>query len=517
MARRTMHPGLKFFLILVVVGGAFYGFTKFKDKILPEGKQATATKMDPATKAAAKDTSVVTMNIGVVTWPGYSGGQYYNDGFTPSVNSRYYKDYKILVNFRILDDQPQSREAWKKNEIDALWTTADAWPVEAKAYEEYLPKIFFQSDWSRGGDAIVVVNGINSVRDLRGKTIAVALATPSHSFLLKTLEAGNLKWTDLQIVIVPSAIEAAAAFKAGKVDAAVVWTPDDEDCLANVPGSKILINTKKAPYIIADVFVAKADVIEKKRQAFVSFVEGFLRGAGEINSNPEAKEKAIQILVSGLGITEATARKTLDRVRLTTYGDNLNFFGMNPNYQGVKGEDLYTQMTRLYSDPIVGTIKGMVPPWRNVVDLSILRAVKLENSGDQIAEESIKFAKATAQDISAPVLASKPISINFPTGSAMLDENAKTALRMSVISVIKQFASTRVRIEGNTDNVGGHANNVALSKRRAQSVSDFLSSECGCDANRFIVVGNGPDKPVADNETVDGRAANRRTDIQLLK
>jgi NitT/TauT family transport system substrate-binding protein len=515
MARRTMHPGLKLFLIVLVFGGLFAVFMKFKEQILPQGKQASSVKMDSATKAAAKDATVI--NVAVVTWPGYAGGQLFNNGFSASVNSRYYQEYKILVNFKLIDDQPSSRNAWKDDQIDVLWTTADAWPVEAEAYKDYQPKIFFQADWSRGGDAIIVVNGINSVRDLRGRTIAVAMATPSHSFLLKTLEADNLKYNDLKIVVVSSALEAAAAFKAGKVDAAVVWSPDDEDCLANVPGSKILISTKKAPYIISDVFVAKASVIDKKREALVSFVEGFLRGAAEINSDSDAKEKAIAILVSNLNISDAVARTTLERVRLVTYGDNLNFFGLNSSYQGVRGEDLYSQMTRLYSDPLVDQIKGVVPAWRNVVDLSILRALKLSASGDQAAEGAVQFTRATAQEAAAPALASKPISINFPSGSATLDENAKTALRMSVISVIKQFATTRIRIEGNTDNVGNHQSNVALSQRRAQSVSDFLSSECGCDGNRFVVVGNGPDKPIADNDSDGGRAQNRRTDIQMLQ
>ena len=513
--RRTMSPVLKLILIALVFGGGFLAFMKYKDQIIPKGRQATSSALDPETKAAAK--KVPTLRVGVVTWPGYAGGEYFNGGFNASVNSRFYKEYGFLVQFMLMDDFGASREAWKKGEVDLMWSTADAFPVEAGNLTEYKPKIIFQSDWSRGGDAIVVSNGIDAVQDLRGKTIAVAMGTPSHSFLLKTLEADNLKYNDLQVIEVGSAIDAAAQFKAGKVQAAVVWAPDDEDCLANVPGSKILVSTKQAANIIADVFFAKAEFIEANQKMLSQFVEGFLKGAAEINNNSSAREEAIKVLVSGLNISDVVASKTIDRVRLVTYGDNLNFFGMKPGFTGVKGEDLYSQMTRLYSDPLVGQIKGSVPPWRNVIDQSVLRAVNLSATGDQVAEGTAHFAKATIAEASAPAMANKSLSINFATGAYRLDDNARTILQMSVVSTIKQISAVRVRIEGNTDDVGSYQNNIVLSQKRAQAVADYLQSECGCDLNRFVVIGNGSNRPVADNNSDEGRAKNRRTDVQLLQ
>ena len=74
-------------------------------------------------------------------------------------------------------------------------------------------------------------------------------------------------------------------------------------------------------------------------------------------------------------------------------------------------------------------------------------------------------------------------------------------------------------MEGNTDNVGSKAANKALSEKRAKSVADYLKSQYGMDANRFIIVGNGPDKPVAgceSNATEDCKAKNRRTEFQLI-
>ena len=66
------------------------------------------------------------------------------------------------------------------------------------------------------------------------------------------------------------------------------------------------------------------------------------------------------------------------------------------------------------------------------------------------------------------------------------------------------------------DNVGNLASNKALSLKRAQSVANYLIKEHNMPANRFVIVGNGPDKPIADNNTADGKSKNRRTDFELL-
>jgi len=78
-------------------------------------------------------------------------------------------------------------------------------------------------------------------------------------------------------------------FKAGRVDAAVVWSPDDEDLVQNVPGSSILRNTKSASHIIADGFFVKEEYLTQNREMLKKLVEGWLIGAVEINSSPEAK------------------------------------------------------------------------------------------------------------------------------------------------------------------------------------------------------------------------------------
>ena len=514
----------KLLIVAVVVGGGYGGFQLAKsqgwlDKIAPQEKAIgempkVFSKSDAAVPVEAKSMDRP-LKVGVVTWGGYAGGEYFNEGFEPSEQSRYWKNYKMKVQFVVIDDFNTSREAFKAGELDVLWITADSFPTEVDALKEYDPKIFFQADWSRGGDAIVARRGIQSVADLKGKKVSVAFGTPSHTFLLWMLEAGDLNYKDIEVIQAPSAIDSAAYFKAGKVDAAVVWSPDDEDCVKSVQGASVLRSTKQATHIIADVFYAKNAFIQSHKTQLKSLIEGWMIGAAEINGSDEAKRKAAKILSVGLKQPETFTYSAINNARLCTYGDNVNFFNIKGDYTGVKGEDLYSAMSTAYA--AINMAPAKVPVWRLVSDSSIVAELSgLADKKGQEPEGGVKFTAPTQEQKVAPAVTTKRVTINFPTGVSNLDENAKYIIQMKFGELAKSFAGSRIRIEGNTDNVGSVASNQTLSQKRAMAVAQFLIKEYKFDPNRFVVVGNGPNKPVAENNTDDGRSKNRRTDFEFL-
>jgi NitT/TauT family transport system substrate-binding protein len=160
------------------------------------------------------------------------------------------------------------------------------------------------------------------------------------------------------------------------------------------------------------------------------------------------------------------------------------------------------------------------PVWRSVIFAGGVQAANDKLTGPAYAAEASKtFSAPTTAERSAPAVASKPVSINFASGKFQLDENAKTIIDLQFADVAKSFANSRIRIEGNTDNVGSRANNQTLSQKRAQSVADYLATQYKIDRNRFIITGNGPDKPVPgceQNQNEDCKAKNRRTDFQVI-
>jgi len=504
--KRKMKPAGKAIIALLIAGSVFAGFYTFKDKI------PTKEKSDIVTVDSSSGEEIV--KIGVVTWGGYAGGQYYNGGFKANrEKSRFFQDYNMLVDFIVLDDYQESRDAFKAGEIDLLWNTVDAFPCEAADLPGN-PKIVFQADWSRGGDAMVVRKGINTVGDLKNKKVAVAFMTPSHTFLINTLQQGGLSIHDVEIIEAPNAMDAAAYFKSGNVDAAVVWSPDDADCVESVKGSKVLTSTKTATHIIADVFIAKEDYIENNKQTLANLFEGWMKGSAEINNSKAAHKEAAKILEDGLKQPYDFCYLAIENVRLATYGDNLDFFGMNPNYTGVTGEDLFTKMTNEYSN--LGYVSKKLN-WRLVHTKDIINMVELTGPNHQ-SEGSIVFTAPTKEmydEEKVTAISTKSASINFPVASYTLSENAKYIVDLEFVEIAKINTSARIRVSGNTDNTGGYDNNVKLSQRRAQSVVDYLVSEYGFDRNRFIVVGNGPKHAVKDGVTGSSEKY-RRTDFELI-
>ncbi len=84
----------------------------------------------------------------------------------------------------------------------------------------------------------------------------------------------------------------------------------------------------------------------------------------------------------------------------------------------------------------------------------------------------------------------------------------------SVALVLNRYQQTIVDVYGYTDSTGGDQYNLDLSQRRAMSVANYLSAQ-GVDGRRFAVTGFGKTRPIASNATPEGRAQNRRVEIQL--
>ena len=104
--------------------------------------------------------------------------------------------------------------------------------------------------------------------------------------------------------------------------------------------------------------------------------------------------------------------------------------------------------------------------------------------------------------------------IKFPTGSAEIAKSSEYILD-ELIAFLKENPSIRIRIEGHTDNVGQLADNMALSNDRAFTVMGYLQGK-GIAPARLSFKGLGPTKPVASNDTPEGRAQNRRTEFVIV-
>ena len=106
-----------------------------------------------------------------------------------------------------------------------------------------------------------------------------------------------------------------------------------------------------------------------------------------------------------------------------------------------------------------------------------------------------------------------PSHVTCASNSADLNSQFFTPLD-GVVLVVKEYEKTLVDVLGHTDNTGGQALNQQLSERRAATVGDYLVSR-GIATGRVVKQGFGFSRPVASNDTPEGRAQNRRVEIVL--
>lgn len=106
-----------------------------------------------------------------------------------------------------------------------------------------------------------------------------------------------------------------------------------------------------------------------------------------------------------------------------------------------------------------------------------------------------------------------PGNITFATDSSEIVSNFYAPLN-NLASSFKQFNQNTIEIVGFTDSTGSRQHNMDLSQRRAQSVATYLTAQ-GVDGSRLSTRGAGPDQPIASNATADGRAQNRRVEVNL--
>mgnify|MGYP003633591526 CR=1 FL=1 len=106
-----------------------------------------------------------------------------------------------------------------------------------------------------------------------------------------------------------------------------------------------------------------------------------------------------------------------------------------------------------------------------------------------------------------------PGNITFASGSSDISSSFYTTLN-SLVKVFQEFDKNGVEIVGHTDSTGSNDLNMRLSRDRAQSVASYLVNQ-GISGARISATGAGPSQPIASNSSEQGRAQNRRVEINL--
>lgn len=170
-----------------------------------------------------------------------------------------------------------------------------------------------------------------------------------------------------------------------------------------------------------------------------------------------------------------------------------------------------------YSDARTGEFLVVLPPGKDYA-LNVARPGYLFYS-DNFSLKGVEAGEPV--DLEAPLeklKAGKRMVLNnvfFDTDSYVLKPASKIELN-KLIALLQSNPSMKVEIGGHTDAVGSDEDNLVLSQNRANSVIEYLISE-GIAAERLTAQGYGESQPVATNDTAEGRALNRRTEMKVVK
>jgi OOP family OmpA-OmpF porin len=105
--------------------------------------------------------------------------------------------------------------------------------------------------------------------------------------------------------------------------------------------------------------------------------------------------------------------------------------------------------------------------------------------------------------------------IEFESGKAALTDSGKAILDQMSAALLG-LKDKKVEVIGHTDNAGSRAGNLSLSQARAEAVKTYVAAR-GINPDMIAVAGEGPDRPVADNRSPEGRARNRRIEFKIVQ
>ena len=228
-----------------------------------------------------------------------------------------------------------------------------------------------------------------------------------------------------------------------------------------------------------------------------------------------------QILISGTVPDEASKAAMLARLRELYGADRvvdqiaIGSVSLPPNWSG-------------YVQKLIGPDLKLISKGQLKIDgnnVSVRGEVANEAQRQQVASDFASSlnptytvnnglrVSAAEQNLLDATLARR--IIEFESGKAALTPSGKAILD-EMAAALQKLRDKKVEVIGHTDNVGLRESNLALSQARAEAVRQYLA-EKGINPDMVSVSGQGPDRPVADNASADGRAHNRRIEFRIAQ
>lgn len=241
------------------------------------------------------------LTVGVQPWVGLMG-QYV------AMEKDFFGAESVTVKPEYFPSASETNIAFLAGQLDLAWVVIpDAITLVAQSPSM---KAIMVSDYSNGSDGILGNSRLNRASDLRGKKVSREDTPFAKIFLGTYLKQAGLTEKDLEILSL-SASESAAAFAAGKVDAAVTYEPWLGQTVRET-NAQIIFTTKETN-ILPTGLVAKAETIASRRADILKYLRAIDQGLAFAKANPDEAHK---ICAQRLGVTAAEIPPQLAGIRI---------------------------------------------------------------------------------------------------------------------------------------------------------------------------------------------------------
>lgn len=398
------------------------------------------------------------------------------------------------------------------------------------------PVVLQQLSWSKGGDNLVVKGGIDTVADLKGKTIAIMAYGPHIYFLHRVLQSGNLDISDVNIVWTEKLDGDNSPFSAlydNSIDAAFLITPDmlaiteGDNALS---GAEVLFSTRQADKFVADVYAVRSDYYEANKDKLEGFVHSYFtahESVGELVKNKNTRKaeynkwlkESSQQMLGTPNLIEDMEGLFLD-ANHTGFAENVSFFTNDRDSRN------FDRLSKEINEALFSMklIKSKNPIAKAEWNWESLR--KDLSYADQVVVP--KFDKKKISKVVAEMQARGTLEdgqflreqVFFDVGSAkfVFNQTLHGSIFDKVIDDANSYSGALIIVEGHSDPahylISKYKNKVPLktlkrirqkardlSRQRAEevrsSIIEYAQNVRGVDINetQFEVVGYGIDNP----------------------
>lgn len=259
-----------------------------------------------------------TIHIASSTWTGYA--------LIYLANAKgIWKQHGLDVNFKDVEDPNDRFIALAAGRLEGMASTVDAF---ARQQSNGVPAVeVFPIDASVGGDGILAKNTIQTVADLKGKTVAVNQGSVSEWFLAQVLQKNGLSLNDVKEQNMKSG-DAGAAFVASKVDVAVTWEPWLSKAKARTDGH-VLVSSKQYPDLIMDSFAFRKDFVQKYPDTVKDFMKAYYDAYNWMQQN---QSDALNIIGQAVGESSSDVTADLGTMTLFDLSKGKEIMGTNSSH-----------------------------------------------------------------------------------------------------------------------------------------------------------------------------------------